>query len=446
LGYISLHNSAGETEHHSNYVALYDPVTHSFVNRIELGGYSCKIPWGVAIPPDGETVWVSCNDSGVLVVLDRYTDQILQTIGFIQSPTQIVFSLDGKYTFVGSFTNNQVSVINRKDYSIQNIQVAGPPMGLASHPFSPIIYTANKETNTISVIDTDTLSIIETIDIGKLLYWIIVSHDGQRLYTSNTATDTVSVLDAITFDQIDTITVGDYGGHISDLATSLTDDLLFVNVSRGAFEVITRVDVYNTETLELEKKVHIPNADILNSAKLNCSGNELVVVGPVGYPQSNEKHLSVIDISNLEITHQLSMPDFNQDGRFDKGSTEIALCPQLNARPRILPESIALFTNPGETVTHLITVINQSPSPISDVLSIEIFNNSLPVTLSSNVTPLLEWKESDLISLTVDLPEGARVFDELTLRVSSTYNPQNYSEIKIVTSSFLPQYLPVVYK
>ena len=57
------------------------------------------------------------------------------------------------------------------------------------------IYVSSEKDNTISVIDGDSLEVIDTIEVGERPRGIVLSHDGKLLYVCTSDEDHVEALD-----------------------------------------------------------------------------------------------------------------------------------------------------------------------------------------------------------------------------------------------------------
>ena len=69
-------------------------------------------------------------------------------------------------------------------------------------------YVTNSCGNSVSVIDTDTNTIVATIPVGINPLGVTITPDGTRVYVTNQGSNTVSVIDAATNTVIATIPVG----------------------------------------------------------------------------------------------------------------------------------------------------------------------------------------------------------------------------------------------
>ena len=74
-------------------------------------------------------------------------------------------------------------------------------------------YVTNSCNGTVSVVDTDTNTIVATIPVGINPLGVAITPDGTRVYVSNSGSGTVSVIDTSTNTVVATIPVGiDSGG------------------------------------------------------------------------------------------------------------------------------------------------------------------------------------------------------------------------------------------
>ena len=72
------------------------------------------------------------------------------------------------------------------------------PFGIAFDSVNERIYVTNSDDNTVSVIDTTTNTVIDTIPIGVVPFGIAYDHINQRIYVTNFGDGTVSIIDTTT--------------------------------------------------------------------------------------------------------------------------------------------------------------------------------------------------------------------------------------------------------
>lgn len=81
-------------------------------------------------------------------------------------------------------------------------------IGLSTPALAGLAYVSNEKDNTLSVIDTDTMEVVDTIDVGARPWGILLSRDYTKLYICASDDDTVQVMDLASRKIIDTLPSG----------------------------------------------------------------------------------------------------------------------------------------------------------------------------------------------------------------------------------------------
>src|SRR5690606_3747988 len=80
---------------------------------------------------------------------------------------------------------------------------------LAISPDGTKLYVTNQIFNgTLSVVDTLTRTVIQTVNVGNLPFGVAVSFDGAKIFVCNNFDSTISVIDAVNYQIIETISLG----------------------------------------------------------------------------------------------------------------------------------------------------------------------------------------------------------------------------------------------
>ena len=82
-------------------------------------------------------------------------------------------------------------------------------VGLSTPAIASLAYVSNEKDNTLSIIDTETQEVVETIDVGQRPRGILLSKDHTKLYICASDDDTVQVLDLATRKIVDTLPSGE---------------------------------------------------------------------------------------------------------------------------------------------------------------------------------------------------------------------------------------------
>ena len=200
---ISLDGSkAYVADDNSNLLSVTDLSTGNLITTVGVGGY----PLGVAISPDGSTVYVT-NSSNSVSVVKTATNSVLTTILVSKGPYGVVISPDGNTLYVTNYSANTVSVINTATNKVTaTIAVGSDPTGIAISPDGSTVYVTNQNDNSVSVINTTT-NTVSAIAVNSDPFGVSVSSDGQTVYVVNNKSNNVSVIDAATDAIVATIPV-----------------------------------------------------------------------------------------------------------------------------------------------------------------------------------------------------------------------------------------------
>ena len=89
------------------------------------------------------------------------------------------------------------------------------PVGVQVSPDGSRIYLANGRGNSVSVIDTVSYDLLETIPVGERVWGIGMTRDGKKLYAANGLSNDVSVIDTLSEKVTATIPVGEGAGGVA---------------------------------------------------------------------------------------------------------------------------------------------------------------------------------------------------------------------------------------
>ncbi|MCP4640761.1 MAG: beta-propeller fold lactonase family protein [bacterium] len=179
--------------------------------------------------PDGRSVVAvhgGYNPHG-LVVIDTKTDEDVQRIPLPTAWYGLAWSPDGARLYVSGANNKSKKGIRAPIYAFgyENGRLTDEPLstmtdeeaapnrifwaGLAHHPKKPLLYAANRTSNTVTVFALSTGTPVNRIAAEQEPYALAISPDGATLYCSNWGSDSVSVIDTESETAVATIAVGD---------------------------------------------------------------------------------------------------------------------------------------------------------------------------------------------------------------------------------------------
>jgi YVTN family beta-propeller protein len=112
-----------------------------------------KTPRSLAIRPDGKEIWVVCEASHSIAVVDWQSRRVVAEIPVGWQPNSVAFSPDGRLAFVSNRWDDDVSVIevaSRRE--VARVPVGDEPAGLMVSPDGRYLFVANSAQDDISVV------------------------------------------------------------------------------------------------------------------------------------------------------------------------------------------------------------------------------------------------------------------------------------------------------
>ncbi len=216
-------------------------------DEIALPGFDkqSSYPGGFAIDEENRLIYVALNRNNSVGVVNLKSGKLEREIPVGIAPYSVILKTGKAYVTnwggrhpdskdmtalssgtsvvidknTGVASTGTVSVINLDDYSlISEITVALHPCGMALNPDSSFLFVANANSDLISVIDTKSDKMIETISakpmeelpFGSAPNGVAVAPDGKTLYVANGGDNLLSVFDISKFELTGLIPTGWY--------------------------------------------------------------------------------------------------------------------------------------------------------------------------------------------------------------------------------------------
>lgn len=115
------------------------------------------------------------------------------------SPLELLLSPDGARLYVLCQQSEEVRVLDASTYApIKSIAVGRVPRGIALSAAGDRLFVTNSWDDTLSVIDTQTLTTVSTWPVGAEPSGVVEDRAGKRLFVANRISNDVAVLDAQT--------------------------------------------------------------------------------------------------------------------------------------------------------------------------------------------------------------------------------------------------------
>jgi len=115
------------------------------------------------------------------------------------SPLEMVFSADGARLFVLCQQSGEIRVLDAKSFAvIKKIAVGRVPRGMSLSPKGDRLFVTNSWDDTVSVIDTAKLEVTATWAVGAEPSGVVEDRAGRHVFVANRISNDIAVLDAQT--------------------------------------------------------------------------------------------------------------------------------------------------------------------------------------------------------------------------------------------------------
>lgn len=171
-------------------VSVINLDTHTVNATIPVG----KNPYGVTVDPPHHTAYVANSSDGTVSAIDTNALTVQATIPVGADPRGVAIDSDHHTAFITNEAPGDVSTVNLDTRRINTtLHVGNSPFGVAVDPAAHTVYTANHD-SAVTVIDTNTLTVIGAIRLGKDTFTVDVDPQTHIVYTAN-QDNTVSVIE-----------------------------------------------------------------------------------------------------------------------------------------------------------------------------------------------------------------------------------------------------------
>jgi YVTN family beta-propeller protein len=170
-----------------------------------------------------------------------------------RSPLQLAVSPDGTRLFTANRTSNSVSVIDVASRELTGeIAVGAGPTGVAVSPGGDTIYVANRLDDTVSVVDLATGKTTHQIAVANQPYDIIVGSDGAVYVSCVGKDEVVQVIDSGTGTVKQTIPVDQNPRHLT-----LSADGKTLLVSCDAYDTTRYLDAIDLPAGKVSQRIEL---------------------------------------------------------------------------------------------------------------------------------------------------------------------------------------------
>ena len=168
-----------------NYIEMKQKIDHSkwAEKKVEI---RYKTPFNLAVSRDGRRLYVACEASNSVIIVDLSNDRIIREIGVGMQPHFVCLSPDGSRAYVSNRASDNVSVIDTHTYKVlSTIAVGDEPHEIAITKDGSTMYVVNAGTWDVSVVDLGTNTEIKRLAASRGPWGAAISPDGSDIFVSN---------------------------------------------------------------------------------------------------------------------------------------------------------------------------------------------------------------------------------------------------------------------
>ncbi len=269
-----------------NAVDVIDLEAGTILQRIPVAGS----PAGIALSPDRRTAYVTCPDAPGIAVVDLTARKVAQVLALPGGPLGIAANPRSGAVYVADWYAKRVFVLVPGEAGLRldgEIAVGASPSGIAVTPDGATLLVANREADTVSVVDAATRRETGTIAVGHHPFGITLDAQAKRAYTANVTGDDVSVIDLAAAREVGRVKTGQ-----RPYVIALTGERGFVTDQYSG-----TVTVFDPATLAPVTRIEV--GDHPEGIAATADGRSVIVAN------WGSNTLSVIDARTLTVTREI---------------------------------------------------------------------------------------------------------------------------------------------
>jgi YVTN family beta-propeller protein len=178
------------------------------------------------------------------------------------SPIEMAFSPDGHLLYVVCQDSDEVRVVDAESGKVLNsIHVGHIPRDIALSPGARRAYVTNAWSDTVSVIDTQTRQVVQTLRTGFEPTGVVLDRPGTTLYVANRLSSDVSVIDLATGQEVKRLLAGRGASYLETSPDGKWIYCTHIYPNPGAFRSVpeSEITVIDTATRRVVDRKSLAN-------------------------------------------------------------------------------------------------------------------------------------------------------------------------------------------
>jgi YVTN family beta-propeller protein len=156
------------------------------VHAAEADAVSYASPIEILLSKDGAQLYLLCQQSGEVRVLNAASHAVIKKIAVGREPRGFSLSHDGAQIFVANSWDDTLSVIDTKTLVVTNTwPVGAEPSSVLEDRTGKRLFVANRISNDVAVLDAQTGEELKRLLAGRGSSYLTLSSDGSRVYATH---------------------------------------------------------------------------------------------------------------------------------------------------------------------------------------------------------------------------------------------------------------------
>ncbi len=153
---------------------------------VVLLGFKYPSPYDVAVSRDGKRLFVVCEGTSEMAIIDTTSNQIVRRVPVGRVPRGIALSADGSRAWVTNTWDDSITEIDTvAGQPVRTLPAGFEPMGIVVDPSAETLYAANRLSNDISIVNLKTGAEDYRLPAGRGASFLAMSPDGSRVYSTH---------------------------------------------------------------------------------------------------------------------------------------------------------------------------------------------------------------------------------------------------------------------
>jgi YVTN family beta-propeller protein len=176
-----------------------------------VSGRAILIPINKTIPPQASLAYITNEGSDNVFIIDRMAGAVVSVIHVGRSPRGLALARSSSLLFVANSESNSLSVIGTDTWQMRqeiNLDFGDEPEALCLSADERRLFVANRSSNCVTAFDVGSMSRLGKVSVGNGPVEMALDPTGNWIYVVNSLSDNVSLISVAGLTLVRTLEVG----------------------------------------------------------------------------------------------------------------------------------------------------------------------------------------------------------------------------------------------